>query len=168
MEETDYYYDLPQENVLEETAPFIRRLAAFIIDMLVFNILFYSPFIQAFQLTSGIYGGLLTVEYLLANTEIVGIMFGVLLAATVIFCFYMALSEYVFGKTIGKHLLGIWVQGKTSLLGFVARNFLKSTLIIFLPLDLIGLLTRNQRLIDQALGVNVLYVKRIPLTEGFV
>jgi len=164
MDEPEYYsYGLPQENVLEERAPLYRRVIAFIIDLLAYNFLFYSPFMQAFQVTSGLRGGLLTVDYLLANP-----LFSVLVASTVAFCFYMALCEYVFGRTIGKHLMGLWIEGKPGLWGFISRNLLKSTFILLLPIDLLGLAFYGHRLIDLSLGVKVLYVNRIGLTEGFI
>jgi len=95
-------------------------------------------------------------------------LFSMLVASTVAFCFYMALCEYVFGRTLGKHLMGLWVEGKPGLWGFVSRNFLKSTFILLLPIDLLGLIFYGHRLIDLSLGVKVLYVNRINLTEGFI
>ncbi|MBD3312674.1 hypothetical protein GF352_04450 [archaeon] len=163
----DYYYEMPQEKVLEEDAPLWRRFIAFFIDLIVFNFLLYTPFIQVFQLTSGIRGGLLTMDYLLINPALMDMLLGVIAASTVIFCFYLALSEYVLGNTIGKQVMGLWVKGEPGLWGFVTRNLLKSTFILLLPFDLIGLITKRQRFIDQALGVKVLYEERIKLIEGF-
>ncbi len=167
MSDTDYFYDLPQEEVLEETAPFIKRFFAFIIDLLVFNIIFYPVFMSSFQLTSNINSDLMTTDYLLSNPQIISVMLGVLIAGSIIFCFYMALSEYSFRMTIGKQLMGLWVSGETTIWGFVIRNLLKSTFIFLLPFDLLGLLTIKKRYIDRLLGVNVLYSKRIGLSEGF-
>ncbi|MFA5405900.1 MAG: RDD family protein [Candidatus Nanoarchaeia archaeon] len=104
MDEPDYYsYELPDEQLLAGTAPLWRRALALFIDLLVFNVLFYTPFMSVFQSTSGLTSELMTVDYLLLNQSIISVMFGVLLSATVIFCFYMALSEYYFGRTIGKN-----------------------------------------------------------------
>ena len=169
IEDPDYYmYDLPQENMKEESAPFWRRTMAFLIDLLVHNFLFYGIFIEVFMLTSGLRGGLLNYDYLLLHPELINAMFGVLVASSVIFCFYMALSEYAFGFTVGKMFMGLWVTGKPGLWGFVARNLLKSTLILFLPLDLIGLFFFKRRLVDLSLSVNVLYEEKIRLTQGFM
>jgi hypothetical protein len=170
MEEEDplYYYNLPQDKVLEESAPLLRRLGAFIIDLLAFNLLFYSPFMQSFQLISGLSSELLTFDYLLLHPEIVRYAFSALIASTVIFCFYLGLSEYVFGQTIGEYALGLWVKGKPGIWGFIARNLVKSTFIILLPVDLLGFIKGRQRLIDQALGVNVLYTNKLRLSEGFI
>lgn len=166
-EEPLYYYGLPQEKVLEESAPLLRRLGAFIIDLLVFNLLFYSLFMRSFQLSSGLTSELLTYDYLLLHPEIVNGVFSALVASTVVFCFYLGLSEYVFGQTIGGYALGLFVRGEPGLWGFIARNLLKTTFLIFLPIDLIGFITGKQRLIDQLLGVNVLYVNKLQLIEGF-
>jgi hypothetical protein len=167
-EDIKYYYDLPNEKVLKEEAPILRRAGAFIIDLLVFNIFLYTPFIQSFQFISGINNKLLSYDYLLLNPELISIILGVLLASTIVFCFYMASCEYVFGKTIGKQFFNVWVEGSNNLWSFVFRNLLKSTLIFLLPFDLLGLLIFKQRLIDKLLGVNVLYINRIKLIEGFV
>jgi len=167
-EDPTYYFDLPQEQVLSEKAPLSRRVLAYIIDFLLYYLFLYAIFIQAFQYSSGIHSGLLTIEYLSSNQWIISMLLGIYIASSVIFGFYMALCEYVFGKTIGKHLMGLWVEGEPGLWGFVGRNLLKSTFIILLPLDLFGLLTNNQRVIDQLIRVNVLYTKRIVLTEDFI
>ena len=167
-EPENYFYDLPNENVLEQGAPIHKRLFAFIIDLLLFNIFLYPPFIQVFQFVSGISSDLLTINYLLLKPELISFMLGVLAAGTIVFCFYMALSEYVFGRTIGEQLTGLWVKGEPGLWGFVERNLLKSTLIFLLPFDLLGIINYKQRFIDKALGVKVLYSKRISLTEGYL
>ena len=164
----EYSYELPQERLPEVTAPISRRAFAFIIDILVFNMIFYPLFMNVFQTVSGLRNQLLTPDYIIIHPEILTVMFGVITASSVILCFYMGLSEYALGATLGKQFMNIHVEGSANLWGYIARNFLKSTLIIFLPIDLIGLLLYNQRFIDKALGINVLYKKSIKLSEGFV
>jgi len=168
MEEPDYYFDLPNDSLTESSAPLWRRAAAFIIDLLVFNILFYSVFIQSFQSVSGITSDLLNIDYLLLKPGLIGLMFGVLAAASVVFCFYLVLSQYYFGRSFGQQLLGIHLSGRPNLWGLVIRNLLNSTFIVLLPFDLLGLLFTGRRFVDQSLGVNVLYKKRINLIEGFL
>lgn len=167
MDEPEYYvYNLPQQNVKEKSAPLWRRLVAFIIDLIAFNFLFYNSFIQGFSLTSGLRA--LSYEYLLLNPELISVLFGVLAASSVLFCFYLALTEYVFGFTIGQLVMGLWVEGEPGLWGFVFRNFLKSTFILLLPLDLLGFLVFKKRFIDKLLRVNVLYEKRMRLIKSFI
>lgn len=166
--EPEYSYELPQERMPESPAPLFRRAAAFIIDVLIFNIVLYPLFMKVFQGVSGLSNDLLTVEYVTLHPELLTAMFGVIISSSLILCFYMALSEYSFGETLGKHFMGLHVKGSAGLWGYVARNLLKSTFIILLPIDLIGLFLYNQRIIDKVLGINVLYTRRMRLTEGLI
>ncbi|HLE06168.1 MAG TPA: RDD family protein [Candidatus Nanoarchaeia archaeon] len=169
MKDPDYYiYDLPDENLLDEKASVWKRALAYIIDLLLFNMTLYPIFIQSFESVSGLRIDSLTIDYLMFNSTVVSQLFGVISASTVIFCFYLSLSEYYFGMTIGKMFTGLRIEGKTSLWGYVTRNLFKSTLVFLLPIDLIGLITGNQRLIDKSLGINVLQTNKIKLVEDFI
>lgn len=169
MNDPDYYlYDLPDENLLDEKAPIWKRAMAYAIDLLIFNMTLYPIFMQSFESVSGFRTDSLTMEYLIFNQTAVAQLFGVLCASSVIFCFYLSLSEYYFNMSIGKLFTGLRLDGKTSLWGYVARNLFKSTLVLLLPIDLIGLVTSNQRLIDKSIGINVLQTNKINLVEDFI
>ena len=167
LSEPEYIYELPQERLEPINAPLMKRASAFIIDFIAYMIIIYPLFIRTFQAVSGLTTELMTMDYLSLHPELFNAMFGILVSSTLIFCFYMSVCEHAFGETLGKHFMNIHVEGKTSLWSCIARNLLKTTFIMLLPLDLIGLMLYNQRLIDHALGIKVLYSRKIQLSEGF-
>lgn len=165
----EYSISLPEDELLPSSAQLTKRALAFILDLLIFNLVIYSPFMTAFHASSGITDEVLTIEYVTLNPKVMGAVVGALGASLVLLLTYFALLEYFFGATIGKKFLGIKVMSKEhSLTTFFARNLFKSLLLPILPFDLIGIAfsKSKQRFIDNALGVSVLSIGRIQLISG--
>ncbi len=152
-------------NELVKPPSIIKRLLAFIIDLLVFNIAFFNVFMISFKLTSGFRNELLTTTYLSAHPQIVGELLGVLTTASVIFCFYLSLSEYYYNFSVGEYLMNIRISEFKSINQLIIRNSIRSTLLLLLPIDLIGLLLFNERISDRLLGIKVLYNNNLRFVE---
>ncbi len=168
----EYSITMPEHELLPSPAPLTKRALAFIIDLMVFNFIIYSPFMAAFQASSGITDELLTIEYITLNPEILGAVIGALGASLVLLLAYLTLFEFFLGITVGKQFLKIKVVSikERSFIPFIARNLFKSLLFPLLPIDLLGIIfsKNKQRFTDEALGVSVLSVGRIQLTRGLI
>lgn len=166
QEPQEYIYELPQQNIKTSQAPFSRRAIAYVIDLIIAYLVFYTPYITVFQLVSGISDELLDINYLMINQKIMIALITALVCSLFILFIYLSLSEYLLGRTFGKQLMGLSVSGNKSLDACLLRNLTKSILIFLLPIDLLGFLTRgNDRLTSIAAKTKVLYEYKLSLVS---
>jgi|GEM_PF-2750319 len=169
QEPEEYIYELPQDNIKISQAPLSRRAIAFVIDLIIFNLIFYTPYITVFQLTSGISDELLEINYLMAHQELFTAVLTAVVCSLFILLIYLSLSEHLLGRTFGKQLIGLSVSGTKSLNACLLRNLTKSVLIFLLPLDLLGFLSKsNDRLTSIAAKTKVLYEYRLSLVSDLI
>jgi uncharacterized RDD family membrane protein YckC len=110
--------NLPTQRVHVRDASFLRRLLAFLTDVLIIDLALFAPFKDAmagsFELSSVLHGTLQLTTAMYAA----GITIALLALA------YFMLFEYLLGQTLGMMLLGIHAQNVTLWRAFVRNLYL--------------------------------------------
>jgi len=130
----------------EVPAPVFKRLFAFIIDLLVVDLVLLYPFSRVLSKTF---------KDKLTAGSIADLMAGqsyLVFSVTIIFILYFVLFEYKLGQTIGKMLVNLYCmpkEGKMSIWKALGRNLFLIPVMPFIFLwviDPIFILWRNQSL----------------------
>ena len=149
-----------------ESAPFLRRVGAYLVDLGVVTAIVYVAVIILAILVMfvAVAGGLLS-ESFGALLAIAGIVLGIL-ALLALYDAYFVYFEYKRGATLGKRLMGLKVVtlegNKPSLGQCVARDLLRyvDCMLLFPGPIAIALSSKRQRLGDMVAHTRVVYSKR--------
>ena len=156
--------NLPKKGSFVGNASLLKRALAFLIDLIVLNIVIVGPFKKVFLSIipeSGNFSELY--NHFVNHPEITGKLTTLMIFITILIMLYFIILEWKLGQTLGKALLGIYVVRvgddkkekikKPSFFNAILRNLF---LIPFMPFALLWiiepisiLLTKtNQRLLE--------------------
>jgi len=130
----------------EVQAPIFKRLFAFVIDVLIIDLVLLYPFSRVL---SKVFSNKITASSL---TELISGQFYLLFSITLIFLLYFILFEYRLGQTIGKMLVNLYsvsAEGKMTLWQAIGRNLFLIPVIPFVFLwviDPLFIVWRSQSL----------------------
>jgi hypothetical protein len=130
---SDYRHLLsPRITTVVQDAGFFRRLIAFVLDILIIDILVTAPFTPLFEpmLERMRTTGIATMAY--TNMEIAAIMLVFIIAYA-----YFTLFEYLLSQTPGMILANTRVHGETSIMKTLVRN---SFMLPFFPFILLWII----------------------------
>ncbi len=168
IDEGEYVFDIPQQEVDIQAAPFWRRVVAYLIDAIFFYFLPFQIFMAIYLPKVGL--GFENVSAMQAYINamptaqmrlIVGFV-----AALFVFLFYFMLLEKNFKTTIGKKIMKLQIGGKKELSYWdvFIRNLTKTVLFYLLPLDLLGIVfNKGQRFSEKITNTKVIYFSPLSL-----
>jgi uncharacterized RDD family membrane protein YckC len=158
----DYRHLLsPRMTTIVQDAGFWRRTGAFLIDILILDILVTAPFTALFEqmLRRIDTAGITAVVY--TNKELAAIALVFLIAYI-----YFTLFEYLLSQTPGMMLLGTRAQGMTGIARMLIRN---SFLLPFFPFILLWLIEPfaiiiwRRSVLEHLSGTRTIYARHIIL-----
>ena len=124
--------DLPKERTFVGPALVWKRVIAFMIDMLIINLVVFFPFRGLFEdILPKDYSFSEAYKFLSGSTDYAGFLTSVSLIMSVLIIMYFYMMERKMSQTIGKMLMKIYVAGDNKELKawqLLARN------IVFIPL----------------------------------
>lgn len=107
--------NLPKGRTIISFANPFKRIGAFIIDMLILNIIVISPFSSFFEKMIPEKDSISTVYLLLSkNTGMINQTLFVLITITILMILYFTYLEYKFSQSIGKMIFKIHVESSHS------------------------------------------------------
>jgi uncharacterized RDD family membrane protein YckC len=109
--------NLPKERVYKRNASIIRRLLAFIVDLLVINLVIIWPFRS---LLTKIFSPLMQNPFLVESIPSQAYVAIAIIA--VIALLYFTLFEYSLNQTIGMSLLNLYAEGNITFFTTIIRN----------------------------------------------
>ena len=146
---------LPKQSRFIGPASIIKRFAAFIIDVLILNLVVLAPLQSLF---AGIVpsGFRESYHYLTSNAHASNLVFGISIFVGLMFFIYFTVLEKVYGQSIGKMLMHISVVSETKQLTWwqvIVRNLFVLPFFPFILLWVIDPLmmafsAENRRLSD--------------------
>lgn len=147
-----FYKKQPVAVETQRTVSFKKRFAAFVIDVVFLAVIIAIPLYSL--IVPAIATGIET-----AQKELPGII----LPAYVFWSLYWPVTEWCFGKTLGKKVIGIKVategNSRISATKAIARNVTKMIIptggILFLAIDYIVLIKAKQKVFDLIAGTTV-------------
>jgi uncharacterized RDD family membrane protein YckC len=100
--------NLPEEKKFLGPASIFKRLFAFIIDIMLINILIASPFMKILRkiLPSE---NVVDYSWLMSNKEVAGTLYTVMFFISMLALLYFTLMDYKLGQTVGKMIMNIYV-----------------------------------------------------------
>ena len=128
------------KKTIEEMPSILKRILAFVIDLLIVNLVLLYPFKGVLESLMPKRGFIESFEYVTTHPEVAAGLELVTFMATIIIVLYFVISEYKLGQTLGKMLMGMRVVSLTKKLGFwqcVLRAFF---VIPFFPFYILWLL----------------------------
>lgn len=159
IEEGEYFFDFPKEEIGEQLAPLWRRVVAFLIDFAFFYFFLFQIFMGIYLPRVGLkFENIPEIKEYLINVPEANMKVIVGLCATLIILLsYFVFFEKNFGTTIGKKLLNLKLIGELNYKNIFIRNLTKSVFLFLLPIDLLGLFFFNQRLTEFLSKTKVIY-----------
>lgn len=164
--------DLPAERIVAVPAPFIRRISAVLIDLILLYWIILIPFerIIAGMIPSGIsYSDAFL--YLQQNPALLDLMLIVIGIFSLLSWLYFSILEYKLGATAGKLLMRIRVSGQKkdespTLPQSILRNMIIIFLYIFWPVVVIDALValfnhHRQRATEMFSRTRTIYTQQI-------
>ena len=157
---SDYQHLLhPRSTRVVQQAGFWRRGFAFLLDLLIIDLLIATPFVPLFESL------FLRAEYqplsMLALTQ--SEFAALLLLGLIIFC-YFVLFEYLLGQTIGMSLLKIRLEGETGMIPLMVRNsFLLPVFpfVIFWVIEPFAILLWRRRVLEFLSRTQTIYQRDV-------
>tara|TARA_Y100000294_G_scaffold142441_1_gene136627 strand:+ start:513 stop:1019 length:507 start_codon:yes stop_codon:yes gene_type:complete len=155
--------NLPKERVVETKCGIFKRLFAFIIDLLILDLIVFSPLKGVlFNLLPGDIGFIGNKVFFESNPDIFNKLAFILFYMGIIAFIYFTVLEYKFSQTIGKMLLRIniksIVKDKLSIWRIMLSNI---TLFPFFPfiilwvVDPLYILFKGQRLMEKLSNIEL-------------
>lgn len=150
---------LPKARVMVTRASMWKRVIAFIIDLLIIDLLFFPQF-KKFIIT-----GSWTFEQVVQQQIILPVGFTMaIIAMGTLTLLYFSLYQYYFGETIGMRLFGIKVGGERTYWRCVLRNLYSLPFFpftIFWIVDPIYLFWRKERLLEKWSKTSTIEITRM-------
>ena len=103
---------LPKEKVFTGPASLFRRFFAFVIDLLVIDIVIFFPFRGILEKTMPKASYKEAYQFLISNPGYSKLISIIMVAAGILSIFYFALLEYKLNQSIGKMFLGVFVKNE--------------------------------------------------------
>jgi len=102
---------LPKESIFLGPPPLLRRVLAFLVDLLVIDLVIISPFRGILQKIVP-KGGSDAYNFLISNPGYGRTLSLIMLIIGILSVLYFALLEYKFSQSIGKMLFGLFVKSE--------------------------------------------------------
>ena len=103
---------LPKEKVFTGPASLFRRFFAFVIDLLVIDLVIFFPFRGILEKTMPKASYKEAYQFLISNPGYSKLISIIMVAAGILSIFYFALLEYKLNQSIGKMFLGVFVKNE--------------------------------------------------------
>ena len=124
---------MKKRKTIEMPASVWRRAAAFVIDLLILDIVIMFPFRKL--LTAVPAGSIAeTAEFFQQNPELMDSLYTAVIVIGVLSLLYFTIMEYKFHQTLGKMLMNLYVTEEMTFWQALARNLF---LLPFLPFILL-------------------------------
>ncbi len=146
---------VPRLKLMNSYASPLKRVLALVIDLVVLSIVVLGPFNRVLNSLIPVEGGFSNaLVFLQQNRDISSVINIVSISIVILALLYFILLDYLVGQTIGKKILGLYVEslnGKIKLWQCVVRNI---ELIPFFPfvilwiIDPIYMFWKGQRLME--------------------
>jgi uncharacterized RDD family membrane protein YckC len=107
----------PRISKVSQDASFLRRMCAFILDLLIINLFFLAPFAPVFESLVVRTQGAEVSAIAYTQREV-----GALMLLFAIIYVYFVLMEYLQGQTVGMMLTNLRMDGDSSLSAVAVRN----------------------------------------------
>ncbi len=160
-----YNFEIPQNKVSYQKAPFWKRTLAYLIDCLFFYLIPFQIFMMIYLPKVGLgFDDMSEFEkYIMSSPELIGLLFIGLVSTLFIFLLYFMLVEKNFKTSIGKKLLKLKIKSKNKLTykDVFIRNITKTIFVFLLPIDLFGISITGQRFTEKIAGTKVIYYVRL-------
>ena len=144
---------IPTSRIVEVPCTFFKRCLAFLIDMLILDLVAFAPL-------TGIFEKLVptspTMAGLESNIDLVNSLFWLFLYVSIVIIIYFSMLEFKFGQTLGKMVVGIHIKSTDNIPLTFGRVIFSN--LLFLPIfpfvllwiiEPIYLLFTNQRLLEK-------------------
>ncbi len=116
--------NLPQKRIFIGNATIWKRVAAFILDILIIDFFLFSSYETILRnLTKGSSGFIKTYTYLHSNSSTASVLFLIFMILTLFTLAYFILMEYMLGQTPGKILLNLKVLSVVDEKNLALPNF---------------------------------------------
>ena len=118
--------NLPKKRTFSNQAPIWKRVASFVIDLLILQFIVLGPFAGTLQnkLTSGDFQS--NYEFLITNPEVINGLSGLFFAIFIFIFAYFVIFEFKLKQTPGKILLNLYLKpvdkDKITFLKVIVRN----------------------------------------------
>lgn len=99
--------NLPQERRFLGPASVLKRIFAFIVDIMLINLIIASPFMKIIERV--VPKEVISYEWLVANSDITGTLYLTLFFISILGLLYFTIFDCKLGQTIGKMIMNIYV-----------------------------------------------------------
>ncbi|MAG38722.1 hypothetical protein CMO90_01410 [Candidatus Woesearchaeota archaeon] len=140
---------LPKKRLLKRDAPILKRLASFIFDLLIINIIIISPFQKVFPITtnSSLTEMIAQIQQLVGTNIYISLFF-----ISILILAYFTVFQLKLAQTPGMMLLKLKVEGKLTIAKTILRNIFVIPFFPFFILwivEPIHLLIRGHRFLEE-------------------